>query len=69
VWAGGPVTGPAEAQCSAHGVPRPAQVEPAGSRGERAVVRFERRQRRVAPGQSVVLYHGDEVVGGGVVAR
>jgi tRNA-specific 2-thiouridylase len=69
VWAGGPVTGPAEAQCSAHGVPRPARVEPTGPGGERAVVRFERPQRRVAPGQSVVLYHGDEVVGGGVVAR
>ena len=26
-------------------------------------------QRRVAPGQSVVLYAGDEVVGGGVVRR
>ena len=26
-------------------------------------------QRRVAPGQSVVLYDGDEVVGGGLVAR
>jgi len=69
VWAGAPVTGQAEAQCSAHGDPRPARVEPAGSGGERAVVRFEQPQRRVAPGQSVVLYHGDEVVGGGVVAQ
>jgi tRNA-uridine 2-sulfurtransferase len=66
VWAGDPVAGPAGAQCSAHGVPRPARVEPVGSAGERAVVHFDRPQRRVAPGQSVVLYDGDEVVGGGV---
>jgi tRNA-specific 2-thiouridylase len=32
------------------------------------LVRFERPERRVAPGQSVVLYRGDEVVGGGLVA-
>ncbi|HVL81220.1 MAG TPA: tRNA 2-thiouridine(34) synthase MnmA [Actinomycetota bacterium] len=30
---------------------------------------FERPVRAVAPGQSVVLYSGDEVVGGGVIAR
>jgi tRNA U34 2-thiouridine synthase MnmA/TrmU len=29
-------------------------------------VRFDRPERRVAPGQSVVLYVGDEVVGGGI---
>jgi len=69
VWAAGPVTGPAVAQCSAHGVPRPARVEPVGVGGDRAVVRFDRPQRRVAPGQSVVLYEGDEVIGGGLVAR
>jgi tRNA U34 2-thiouridine synthase MnmA/TrmU len=28
-------------------------------------VRLAVRQRRVAPGQSVVFYRGDEVVGGG----
>jgi tRNA-specific 2-thiouridylase len=67
VWASGPVQGPAAAQCSAHGAPRPARVEPLGTGRERATVRFERPERRVAPGQSVVLYDGDEVVGGGVV--
>jgi tRNA U34 2-thiouridine synthase MnmA/TrmU len=30
------------------------------------VVRFDRAERRVARGQSVVLYQGDEVVGGGI---
>jgi len=67
VWAAGPVAGPAGAQCSAHGTPRPARVEPLGAGGERATIRFERPERRVAPGQSVVLYDGAEVVGGGIV--
>ncbi len=49
-------------QMSAHG--RPAAAVFAGG-GE---VRFERRQRRVAPGQSVVLYDGDAVIGGGIAA-
>jgi tRNA-specific 2-thiouridylase len=57
---------PIAAQCSAHGSPRPARIEPVGS--DRALVRFERPERRVARGQSVVLYEGDEVIGGGVAA-
>jgi tRNA-uridine 2-sulfurtransferase len=57
---------PVAAQCSAHGSPRPARVEPFGD--GRALVRFERRERRVARGQSVVLYEGDEVIGGGIAA-
>jgi tRNA-specific 2-thiouridylase len=54
------------AQCSAHGAPRPAHVVPVGD--DRAVVRFDRRERRVARGQSVVLYEGNEVIGGGIAA-
>jgi len=52
------------AQCSAHGSPRPSRIESVGD--DRAVVRFERRERRVARGQSVVVYEGDEVIGGGI---
>ncbi len=59
VWAAGPVQGRVRVQCSAHGDARPATV--AGS-----TVRFARPVRRIAPGQSVVLYEGDQVVGGGV---
>jgi tRNA-specific 2-thiouridylase len=54
-WVAGPVEGPLLAQTSAHGVPRPARVV-----GD--AVHFDPPARRVAPGQSVVLYEGDEVV-------
>ena len=70
VWAAGPVAGPVDAQCSAHGEPRAATVGPVGADADdgRVEVRFARSHRRVAAGQSVVLYQGAEVVGGGIVA-
>jgi len=60
-WVGAPVRGPLLAQVSAHGEPRPCCVDD-------RTVRFAHPQRRVAPGQSVVLYEGDLVVGGGLAA-
>lgn len=60
VWADRPVEGPVVAQVSAHGTPRAATVS--GS-----TLRWHAPQPRVAPGQSVVFYEGDEVLGGGVV--
>ena len=45
----------------------PAEVIPAGE--DRVKVVFERPQRAVAPGQSVVFYDGDAVVGGGVILK
>jgi tRNA-specific 2-thiouridylase len=57
-WVGHPVAGPLAAQVSAHGAPRPCRVDG-------ATVTFEQPERRVAPGQSVVLYDGDAVVAGG----
>ena len=59
-WVDGPVGGPVEVQCSAHGTARPAEFDIRAG-----VVRFHRSAPRVAPGQSVVLYRGDEVQGGG----
>jgi tRNA-specific 2-thiouridylase len=49
-------------QMSAHG--RPAEAVFAGA-GE---LRLTEAQRRVAPGQSLVLYDGDTVIGGGIAA-
>jgi tRNA-specific 2-thiouridylase len=48
-------------QSSAHGGVTPATF------GE-GTVRFVEPVRRIAPGQSVVLYDGDRVLGGGVAA-
>ncbi len=36
---------------------------------EEAEVLFDQPQRAVAPGQAVVFYHGDEVLGGGIIER
>ena len=66
VWAHEPVEGDVLAQCSAHGTPHAASVESTAA-GVR--VRFGRPQRRMAPGQSVVLYRDDLVVGGGIATR
>ena len=46
-------------QTSAHGTPRWAEISPTR-------IRWEEPTRRVAPGQSVVFYEDDEVVGGGL---
>jgi tRNA-specific 2-thiouridylase len=60
-------TGPFEADVSIryNGDAAPAVVEPVGFRSAR--VEFRNPQRAVAPGQSVVFYSADEVVGGGII--
>jgi tRNA-specific 2-thiouridylase len=45
----------------------PAQVESQGASD--AVVTFRQPQRAITPGQAAVIYDGDEVVGGGWIAR
>ncbi len=80
VWADAAAEGEVLAQCSAHGRPAPARLSrrhaPDGD--EVAVLRWHEPQRRVAAGQSVVLYQSLEaadshptsvVVGGGIVQR
>jgi tRNA-specific 2-thiouridylase len=60
-WAAGPVTGPLRAQASAHGEAVPALADPTAG-----LVRWIEPRRRVAPGQLVVLYDGNEVAGSAV---
>lgn len=66
-WAVAPVEGEVLVQCSAHGAPRSATAVAVDDGVE---LRWHERQRRVAPGQSVVLYDtADERVLGGGTAR
>lgn len=46
--------------------PAPATLE---VRDDEAVVRFDRPQRAITPGQALVFYAGDEVIGGGTIER
>jgi tRNA-specific 2-thiouridylase len=66
-WIAGRPTGPFEAEVKIRyrGEPAPAVVGPVG--GGEARVEFRTPQRAVTPGQSVVFYVGDEVVGGGTI--
>jgi tRNA-specific 2-thiouridylase len=57
-WSAGAVEGSVLVQCSAHGEPQPAVVDAAAG-----LVRWDTPRRRVAPGQLVVAYEGDCVVG------
>ncbi len=65
-WVGAiPMEGAAlDVQCSAHGDPIPVTVHSEG-----IAIRFVEPNRRVAPGQSVVLFDGDVVVGGGIAVK
>jgi tRNA-specific 2-thiouridylase len=62
----GPFDGQVDAQSTAHGPPAAAVLEVSRQGGLTVV--YAEPQRRVAPGQSVVLYRGDEVLGGGIAA-
>ena len=63
-WAAGAVGGRLLAQASAHGAATEVDVDPGA--GE---VRWVDPRRRVAPGQLVVLYDGDQVVGSALARR
>ena len=61
-WAGEAFSGELELQCSAHGSPALGEVC-------NGFVRWRGEHRRIAPGQSVVAYRDDLVVGGGTAGR
>jgi len=63
-WMGDPVMGEVSVQCSAHGVPAPAIIDT-----DEMTVRWAEPHRLIAPGQSVVAYVDDLVVGGGIAGR
>ncbi len=61
-WTGAVYEGELDLQCSAHGATAQGRVVD-------GVVEWVAPHRRVAPGQSVVAYSGDLVVGGGIATR
>jgi len=60
-WAGVAPRGAVFAQCGAHGAALAATFDPSSN-----TLTWASSHRRVAPGQAVVLYDGDEVLGGGL---
>ncbi len=64
VWSQDPVSGQVQAQFSAHGSTH-GGVLSSPTDGE-AILRWDTPQVAVAPGQSVVFYDGDRVLGGGI---
>ena len=62
VWADEPFTGTALVQASAHGDALPADVH-------EDYVEWAAPRDRIAPGQSLVFYDGDDVIGGGLTVR
>ncbi len=57
----------ADAQIRYHHQPAPADIVPLPD--HRVRIRFDKPQHAVTPGQAVVFYHDDEVIGGGWIRR
>ncbi len=68
VWTDGAFEGEVVVQCSAHGEPRRGRVSRLADE-DRVVVEWDRPQRRISPGQSLVFYDpiGEWVIGGATV--
>lgn len=58
---------PLEVEAKIRYTAEPAPAEITGQVGERLQVLFKKPQRAITPGQSVVYYRGDLVIGGGVI--
>lgn len=68
VWcAGSPPDRIGEVQVRAHGAPAPSSLVSVDSGS--VTVAFEEPQRAIAPGQLVAFCDGDEILGGGTIAR
>jgi tRNA-specific 2-thiouridylase len=65
-WAHEPFQGEVWVQTSAHGTPAAASLSAVEE--DRLVVSWHEPHQRVAPGQSVVFYEDDRVVGGGTAS-
>jgi tRNA-specific 2-thiouridylase len=69
-WTAGCAPPPgAEVEAKARSKAEPAPAVLVRAEGDRVVVRFRRRQRALTPGQALVLYRGEEVLGGGTILR
>jgi tRNA-specific 2-thiouridylase len=70
-WVSGspPEDGIDAVQVRAHGGACAATLERAEAAAATATVRFAQPQRGIAPGQLAAFYRGDEVLGGGTIAR
>jgi len=64
-----PPSGPLRVAAKIRHSHQPAPATVRALDGDRAEVVFDAPQRAVSPGQSVVFYDGDVVVGGGVITR
>lgn len=72
-WVNGAPPPEAQPEClvqlRVHGEPVRASVAPFDADPDRSTVTFHEPQRSAAPGQAAVFYRGDEVLGGGTIAR
>ncbi len=70
-WVDGvpPTDGNCLVQIRAHGEPSEARLDPSDGQADRWTVTFTDPERGAAPGQAAVFYRGDEVLGGGAIAR
>ena len=57
-----------DVQTSAHGSTHAARLTAVSAGSGQVLLRWAQPQRRVAAGQSVVAYHGDQVLGGGIAS-
>ncbi|HMS57603.1 MAG TPA: tRNA 2-thiouridine(34) synthase MnmA [Tepidiformaceae bacterium] len=69
-WTAGEPPAPGTAlQAKARYKAEPAAATLTEIEGDSGVVRFERRQRALTPGQTLALYDGEQLLGGGTITR